>query len=118
MLPDGAHLRAEDWTIFYLGQDHQLAIDPMLAHEVSSHGADVVDKRASMFLPSERPKRGAVGGGLLHVLSCVRCKEDKSVKRGALVKSLAICSPVPWIHVFKVGGVSIGRRNRSTYHIC
>lgn len=44
------------------------------------------------------------------MLSCVRCKEDKSVKRGALVKSLAICSPVPWIHVFKVGPMNYNRR--------
>jgi hypothetical protein len=103
MLPDGAHLRGEDWTIFYLGQDHQLAIDPMLAYELTeADSSPIGNKRASMYHPSERPKRGAVGGGLLHVLSCVRCKEDKTVKRGALVKSLAICSPVPWIHVFKV----------------
>lgn len=102
MLPDGAHLRAEDWTTFYLGQDHALAIDPMLAHELAPESSSALDRRASMMPPANRPKRGAVGGGLLYVLSCVRCKADKTVKRGALVKSLAICTPHPWIHVFKV----------------
>lgn len=104
MLPDGAHLRAEDWTVFYLGQDEALAVDPMLAHETSrtSSSSPVANRRASMYAPGMRPKRGAVGGGLLYVLSCVRCKADKTVKRGALVKSLAICTPHPWIHVFKV----------------
>jgi hypothetical protein len=100
MLPDGAHLRTEDWTVFYLGQDHALAIDPMLDHEESPSTA--VNKRASGMPRASRPKRGAVGGGLLYVLSCVRCKADKTAKRGALVKSLAICTPHPWIHIFKV----------------
>lgn len=104
MLPDGAHLRAEDWTVFYLGQDHALAIDPMLDHEESP--TTTINKRASTLPKGNRPKRGAVGGGLLYVLSCVRCKADKAAKRGALVKSLAICTPHPWIHIFKVSSSS------------
>ena len=113
MLPDGAHLRPEDWTVFYLGQTPSSAVDPMLSHEVqspSSSRARPVSMASSTnrtsivdSLPAgEKPKRGVAGGGLLYVLNCVRMKEDKSVRRGAMVKALAICSPNPYIGIYKV----------------
>lgn len=97
MLPDGAHLRGEDWTVFYLGQTESMSVSPMLSHEDKQR----LSKRASMLPPSERPRRGTPGGGLLYVLNCVRMKEDKSVRRGAMVKAMAIATPHPHIGIYK-----------------
>jgi hypothetical protein len=106
MLPDGAHLRAEDWTIFYLGQTPSSAVAPMLSHEsstrISTDSVTPPDPRATIVGPSTTPRRGVAGGGLLYVLNCVRMKEDKSMRRGAMVKALAICSPDPYIGIYKV----------------
>lgn len=102
MLPDGAHLRDKDWTIFYLGQSAQSAVAPILSHE---EGESSPDKRASASSNPDdenRPKRGSPGGGLLYVLNCVQCKTDKTVRRGALVKALAVATHYPFIQVFKV----------------
>ena len=104
MLPDGAHLRSEDWTVFYLGQTASSAVAPMLAHEHSPVASSFKDKRASALPLHERPKRGVAGGGLLYVLNCVRMKEDKTVRRGAMVKALAVATPHPYIGVYKVSG--------------
>ncbi|OCF42058.1 hypothetical protein I317_04145 [Kwoniella heveanensis CBS 569] len=100
MLPDGAHLRPEDWTIFYLGQTASSAVAPMLSHESSLRISSESDRRASM-MPSDRATRGVAGGGLLYVLNCVRMKEDKKVRRGAMVKAMAICTPNPYIGIYK-----------------
>lgn len=97
MLPDGAHLRGEDWTVFYLGQTESMSVSPMLSHEDKAR----LSKRMSMLPPSERPRRGTPGGGLLYVLNCVRMKEDKSVRRGAMVKAMAIATPYPHIGIYK-----------------
>ena len=115
MLPDGAHLRPEDWTVFYLGQTPSSAVAPMLAHEVSSpsrHNPNRPDSASSSSIQASltesgeaatsKPKRGVAGGGLLHVLNCVRMKEDKKMRRGAMVKALAICTPSPYIGIYKV----------------
>lgn len=102
MLPDGAHLRGEDWTIFYLGQTASSSVSPMLQHESNTvDKARLISNRASMFPPNERPRRGAPGGGLLYVLNCVRMKEDKSMRRGAMVKAMAIATPNPYIGIYK-----------------
>ncbi|ODN98332.1 hypothetical protein L198_03576 [Cryptococcus wingfieldii CBS 7118] len=102
MLPDGAHLRPEDWTVFYLGQTASNAVDPLLSHEAASlrSGTSDSDHRSTM-MTTGRATRGVAGGGLLYVLNCVRMKEDKSMRRGAMVKALAICTPNPYIGIYK-----------------
>lgn len=72
MLPDGAHLRAEDWTIFMLNQ--------------------------RPLQPTESPEGNRP---LLYVLNLVRTKHDESVRRGALVKAMAICTPHQYIQIYK-----------------
>lgn len=103
MLPDGAHLRAEDWTVFYLGQTASSAVAPLLSHEAEVRASMESDRRASMMQHSgEKPRQGVAGGGLLYVLNCVRMKEDKKMRRGAMVKAMAICTPCPYIGIYKV----------------
>ncbi|KAI8809795.1 docking domain of Afi1 for Arf3 in vesicle trafficking-domain-containing protein [Cladochytrium replicatum] len=69
MLPDGAHLREEDWTVFFLNQ---------------KEGREV-----------------GTPPPLLYTLSLVRTKLIPGVKRGALVKAMAIATRHQWIQVFK-----------------
>ncbi|KAI8057382.1 docking domain of Afi1 for Arf3 in vesicle trafficking-domain-containing protein [Thamnidium elegans] len=77
MLPDGAHLRAEDWTIFCL---NQLTPDP---------DQDIVKQVQS----EENP--------LLYVLNLVRTKHDATARRGARVKAMAICTRHQYLHIYK-----------------
>ncbi|TFK49059.1 spindle pole body interacting protein [Heliocybe sulcata] len=88
MLPDGAEKQLEDWTIFFLNQTPFNTIAPVLA------------------LEDENGDVGGVGDGdshtgLLYVLNLVRTKHDKTVRRGAVVKAMAICTRHPFIQIFK-----------------
>ncbi|KAG7553659.1 hypothetical protein FFLO_02944 [Filobasidium floriforme] len=113
MLPDGAHLRPEDWTIFYLNQTRRNAVAPVLASESPSSatasaplgsgaGSGVnVNTGAGAGATRGEEGKGEELGELLFVLNCVRMKEDKSVRRGAMVKALAICTTKPYIQIYK-----------------
>ena len=92
MLPDGAHLRSEDWTIFYLNQTARNAVAPVLSnsdsnnhnhHHTNSHtnGRKEASDRAGEKEEQGRHGEGSGLGELLFVLNCVRMKEDKSVRR-------------------------------------
>lgn len=101
MLPDGVHARSEDWTVFYLNR-----------------GPNVdTKKRQSYETMTKTP-------ALLHVINLVRTKMDNTVRRyvflkafvtisifahvhfissrGAIVKAMAVASPLPFIQIFKV----------------
>lgn len=87
MLPDGAERHLEDWTIFFLNQKPFNTIAPVLALETES---------------SDNQSNGEDGHPeLLYVLNLVRTKHDKSVRRGAVVKAMAICTRHPFIQIFK-----------------
>lgn len=87
MLPDGAERHLEDWTIFFLNQTPFNTIAPVLALETES---------------SDNQSNGEEGRPeLLYVLNLVRTKHDKSVRRGAVVKAMAICTRHPFIQIFK-----------------
>ncbi|BGP39727.1 hypothetical protein JCM10450v2_003696 [Rhodotorula kratochvilovae] len=101
MLPDGAHDRAEDWTVFYLNQVPGLTVDP----------APLAQARADLKGKGRAPDQDAQpddavqvvqdDGGLLYVMSLVRTKKDATVRRGALVKALAVATRNPYIQIFK-----------------
>ncbi|GAA5874615.1 hypothetical protein JCM3774_004662 [Rhodotorula dairenensis] len=99
MLPDGAHDRPEDWTIFYLGQVPALVTDPSL---LASARADIKGKgRADQPGAQATAHNHNEDKGLLYVMSLVRTKKDANVRRGALVKSLAIATRNPYIQIYK-----------------
>ncbi|RUP42959.1 hypothetical protein BC936DRAFT_137837 [Jimgerdemannia flammicorona] len=79
MLPDGAHMRSEDWTIFFL---NQRIPDP-----------ENIDAEDNQDEADRKP--------LLYVLNLVRTKHDASVKRGAMVKAMAICTRHQYLHIYK-----------------
>ncbi|KAI0044953.1 spindle pole body interacting protein [Auriscalpium vulgare] len=84
MLPDGAEKQLEDWTIFFLNQTPFNTIAPVLALE-----------------PTDNAEKEDGQPGLLYVLNLVRTKHDKTVRRGAVVKAMAICTRHPFIQIFK-----------------
>lgn len=88
MLPDGAERQPEDWTIFFLNQTPFNTIAPALAPEI--------DDGDSEDAPLDED-----GPELLYVLNLVRTKLDKTVRRGAVVKAMAICTRHSFIEIFK-----------------
>lgn len=71
MLPDGAHDRTEDWTVFYLNQVPGLSVKG----KEKGKGKDKVG--------GEEEEEGGGGGGgeLLYVINLVRTKKDSTVRR-------------------------------------
>ncbi|KAH9941624.1 mesa protein [Epithele typhae] len=84
MLPDGAERQPADWTVFFLNQTPFNTIKPILALE----NDDAEDTEV------EGPK-------MLYVINLVRTKLDKTVRRGATVKAMAICTRYPFVQIFK-----------------
>lgn len=94
MLPDGAHDRNEDWTIFYLNQIPGLTVDTSLvplsrsptSEELdggrASAGEDTAEHRKGRSKTSEGGRRKDEDeGGLLYVMSLVRTKKVATVRR-------------------------------------
>ncbi|BGP24301.1 hypothetical protein JCM10295v2_003211 [Rhodotorula toruloides] len=98
MLPDGAHDRPEDWTVFYLGQIPPLTVDRALLAKTRT---ELKGKGKAIDGDEAHVEAGEEENGLLHVMSLVRTKKDASVRRGALVKALAVVTRNPYIQIFK-----------------
>lgn len=69
MLPDGAHSRSEDWTIFYLNQTAAVTVTSISPTEGET------DSLNSNNGEKDKP------GRLLYVLNLVRTKKDEKVRR-------------------------------------
>ncbi|KAG6897530.1 hypothetical protein C0992_000515 [Termitomyces sp. T32_za158] len=93
MLPDGAEMQQDDWTVFFLNQTPFNTISPVLALETPETKA--------VPLPGEQDESPRDKPDLLCVLNLVRTKHDKTLDRGAKVLALAICTRHPFIQVFK-----------------
>lgn len=125
MLPDQAHVRSQDWTIFFLHKDTE-------AEEEAKE-----ERRERRRLRKERNERKAANGEadgengataeemeeddddidsdesessdeegfegppLIYVLNLVNTKQDNTVKRGAVCKAMAICTRHSFLHIYK-----------------
>ncbi|SJX63499.1 uncharacterized protein SRS1_14255 [Sporisorium reilianum f. sp. reilianum] len=87
MLPDGVHARTEDWTFFFLKPPGFQRAAP---HDAAEH-ADTSPADASSWLSHD----------LTYVINLVRTKHDTTVRRGAMVKAMAIGTRFPFIDIFK-----------------
>jgi hypothetical protein len=124
MLPDQAHVRNQDWTIFFLHKDtSQEEEEAELKAEKRRRKkrrrdiaeglveADEEDEADLENHPSdddsdsseESEDEGGEGPPLIYVLNLVNTKQDKTAKRGAVVKAMAICTRHPFLHIYKVG---------------
>jgi hypothetical protein len=125
MLPDQAHVRNQDWTIFFLHKDtSQEEEEAELKEERRRRRQRRKDKAAGLLDPddiepedddpegestgddSDSEPEGGEGPPLIYVLNLVNTKQDKTAKRGAVVKAMAICTRHPFLHIYKVCLVS------------
>lgn len=94
MLPDGAHDRNEDWTIFYLNQIPGLTVDTSLVPLSRSPTSEELDDGTSPAgdeSGEQRKEKNKIAeggrrkdedeGGLLYVMSLVRTKKVATVRR-------------------------------------
>lgn len=88
MLPDGAHDRTEDWTVFYLNQIPGLTVNGSLLD--SPNNPERIEpslggkgKGRAFENGSGAPFATTAGpdGELLYVMSLVRTKKDATVRR-------------------------------------
>ncbi|KAK0544318.1 hypothetical protein OC846_006120 [Tilletia horrida] len=97
MLPDGAHARSEDWTVFFLKQTSPRARQP-----TSGDGSDSTNAAKD---PSANRKSTGFGTpadqDIVYVLNLVRTKHDTTVRRGAMVKAMCIGTSHPYIQIFR-----------------
>lgn len=126
MLPDQAHARNQDWTIFFLHKDvseeeedyerEERAKRSRRRRRRRERAAGVVSEAAEEDddddddddyyddddESTESEPEGGEGPPLIYVLNLVNTKHDKTVKRGAVVKAMAICTRHPFLHIYKV----------------
>lgn len=122
MLPDQAHVRNQDWTIFFLHKDTTQEEEENEAIEDSNRrrkrrkarddddpdNGDSDDQRGEEDIDSEEEDsddsepEGGEGPPLIYVLNLVNTKQDSKAKRGAVVKAMAICTRHPFLHIYKV----------------
>ncbi|KZF25072.1 spindle pole body interacting protein [Xylona heveae TC161] len=115
MLPDQAHVRKQDWTIFFLHKDNggedekddysggKQTAGGEEDHPSIEQDPDVTEEERK---EEERQKlEDAMGGSegppLIYVLNLVNTKQDPTVKRGAVVKAMAICTRHSFLHIYK-----------------
>lgn len=126
MLPDQAHVRNQDWTIFFLHKDTSQEEDEAeraakeerrarrnrkrdrakgIIHESDDEDEDEgdLDDDWDDDMSTDSEPEGNEGPPLVYVLNLVNTKQDKTVKRGAVVKAMAICTRHPFLHIYKVG---------------
>jgi hypothetical protein len=126
MLPDQAHVRNQDWTIFFLHKDltQEEEDQELQAKEArrkrrkrkQDRAAGIMSQDNNIIIEEEdgdlddwdddseydSEPEGGEGPPLIYVLNLVNTKQDKTVKRGAVVKAMAICTRHPFLHIYKV----------------
>ncbi|KAI9849632.1 MAG: hypothetical protein M1837_002757 [Sclerophora amabilis] len=125
MLPDQAHVRNQDWTIFFLHKDitgddednedqESLSSSRRKRGKRKGHGPDAesrngagdVDRTSSEDESDDDEyeaddAEGGEGPPLIYVLNLVNTKQDTTAKRGAVVKAMAICTRHSFLHIYK-----------------
>lgn len=127
MLPDQAHMRNQDWTIFFLHKDtsqEEEDQNKQAKEERKKRQQRRRDRAAGIITEEEdgdydfdeeddlddddddestdSETEDIEGPPLVYVLNLVNTKQDKTVKRGAVVKAMAICTRHPFLHIYKV----------------
>lgn len=110
MLPDQMHERKEDWTIFFLHKDTDDESDADAAGQANrGRQAEQSNKTRYTDDGGQNDKRddddgeleAIEGPPLVYVLNLVNTKHDPSVKRGAVVKAMAVCTRHSFLHIYK-----------------
>ncbi|KAL3481178.1 docking domain of Afi1 for Arf3 in vesicle trafficking-domain-containing protein [Aspergillus californicus] len=119
MLPDQTHVRSQDWTIFFLhkdtsteGEDEEKTGKNKKKKRKGDRRSSSGDEEGGNSLHDESGETteeeqssdeedGAEGPPLMYVLNLVNTKQDNTVKRGAVVKAMAICTRHSFLHIYK-----------------
>ncbi|PKS10235.1 hypothetical protein jhhlp_001985 [Lomentospora prolificans] len=126
MLPDQAHVRNQDWTIFFLHKDTSQEEEDeerqrkeqrrRRRQRKRNRSAGIINEEDEEDLgdddtndpddwdddeSTDSEPEGGEGPPLVYVLNLVNTKQDKTVKRGAIVKAMAICTRHPFLHIYK-----------------
>ncbi|KAI9370374.1 docking domain of Afi1 for Arf3 in vesicle trafficking-domain-containing protein [Aspergillus egyptiacus] len=119
MLPDQTHVRSQDWTIFFLHKDTSAEGEEeeqagtkkkkkkwkgdhlgIFSEEDDVDGSDSGSENTEEEQSSDE-EDGGEGPPLMYVLNLVNTKQDNTVKRGAVVKAMAICTRHSFLHIYK-----------------
>ncbi|KAF2435505.1 spindle pole body interacting protein [Tothia fuscella] len=129
MLPDQAHVRSQDWTIFFLHKDtsvedaareqrkkrrrrrrkkKEMGENGNTGEWSPQDGSDELEDIEDELIGDEdlestedEGEDEAEGPPLIYVLNLVNTKQDQTVKRGAIVKAMAICTRHSFLHIYK-----------------
>ena len=116
MLPDQTHMRSQDWTIFFLHKDAAAEDEEREAKlerrrqrrewqrsqmPAGANGDGHVDDEDDDDESSDDDTSQVDGPPLVYVLNLVNTKQDNTVKRGAIVKAMAICTRHSFLHIYK-----------------
>ena len=129
MLPDQAHVRAQDWTMFFLhkdagGEEEEEGPGPKgKKRRRRGEGSGQVEGGAEEDATSEDGAEESDeiseeseeeddddddedvdhidGPPLVYVLNLVNTKHDTTTRRGAIVKAMAICTRHSFLHIYK-----------------
>ena len=96
MLPDGAEKHLEDWTSFFLNQTPFSMIAPVLAletpdHEEKEHKSKLLFILDLVWTKHEKTVQRLVASQIHRAFMPMQ-----ALKRGAVVKAMAICTPHPF----------------------
>ncbi|KKK15132.1 hypothetical protein P175DRAFT_0556054 [Aspergillus ochraceoroseus IBT 24754] len=115
MLPDQTHVRSQDWTIFFLHKDTSTEAEDEAKKkkkkksDPAKHGeddetSDSLEDGSGETTEEEQSsddEDAGEGPPLMYVLNLVNTKQDNTVKRGAVVKAMAICTRHSFLHIYK-----------------
>ncbi|KAI4117060.1 MAG: hypothetical protein LQ345_002620 [Seirophora villosa] len=117
MLPDQAHVRKQDWTIFFLHKDTSDEDEKEEGAEGGVNDGQILDdadraegqaeghagQKTATPDTSKDPEdvEGGEGPPLIYVLNLVNTKQDTTATRGAVVKAMAICTRHSFLHIYK-----------------
>ncbi|KIV77207.1 hypothetical protein PV11_09024 [Exophiala sideris] len=110
MLPDQTHVRQQDWTMFFLHKDAGTNEEEEAEREARrkrraarKHASGVAEgEDFDGDSSSDESEAGSIDNPpLMYVLNLVNTKQDSTVKRGAVVKAMAICTRHSFLHIYK-----------------
>ncbi|KAJ4409513.1 hypothetical protein N0V91_002434 [Didymella pomorum] len=118
MLPDQVHSRAQDWTIFFLHKDTTTEEEEKEARrerrrkrrrrkegleegEADAEEDEGDEDDGDDTTEGTEEEGDPDGPPLVYVLNLVNTKQDNTVKRGAVVKAMAICTRHSFLHIYK-----------------
>ena len=114
MLPDQTHVRQQDWTMFFLHKDAGTSEEDLaerrarrrlreakMRARAAGETNNVEEEEAEDETSSDESDDGMDTPPLMYVLNLVNTKQDSTVKRGAVVKAMAICTRHSFLHIYK-----------------